>query len=44
MKISVTRPTSQNVEIETIFGFLKNQNMSASKIKSGVKSTLKILI
>jgi hypothetical protein len=37
-------PTSQNVEIDTVLGFLKNQNMSVSRIKSGVKSVLKILI
>jgi hypothetical protein len=40
----VIRPTSQNVEIDTAFGFLKNQNMSVSKIKSGVKSVLKMLM
>jgi hypothetical protein len=40
----VTRPISQNVVIDTAFGFLKNQNMSVSKIKSGVKSVLKILM
>jgi hypothetical protein len=38
------RPTSQNAEIDTAFGLLKNQNMSVSKIKSGVKSVLKILM
>jgi hypothetical protein len=40
----VISPTSQNVEIDTVLGFLKNQNMSVSRIKSGVKSVLKILI
>jgi hypothetical protein len=30
--------------MDTAFGFLKNQKISASKIKSGVKSVLKILI
>ena len=35
---------NQNNEIDTAFGFLKNQKISASKIKSGVKSILKILI
>jgi hypothetical protein len=44
MKISVTRPTNQNKEMDTAFGFLKNQNISVSRIKSGVKSALKILI
>jgi hypothetical protein len=44
IKISLMRPTNQNVEIDTAFGFLKNQNMSVSKIKSGFKSILKILI
>jgi hypothetical protein len=43
-KISLMKPTSQNVEMDTAFGFLKNQNMSVSRIKSGVKSVLKILI
>jgi hypothetical protein len=38
------RPTNQNKDMDTIFGFLKNQNMSTSKTKSGVKSVLKILI
>jgi hypothetical protein len=42
--MSFTRPTNQNVEMDKTFGFLKNQNMSVSKIKSGVKSVLKILI
>jgi hypothetical protein len=37
-------PTNQNVEIDTALGFLKNQNMRVSRIKSGVKSVLKILI
>jgi hypothetical protein len=37
-------PTNQNVEIDTVLGFLKNQNISVSRIKSGVKSVLKILI
>jgi hypothetical protein len=37
-------PTNQNEEIDTVLGFLKNQNISVSRIKSGVKSVLKILI
>jgi hypothetical protein len=44
IKTSVMSPTNQNVEIDTALGFLKNQNMRVSRIKSGVKSVLKILI
>jgi hypothetical protein len=43
INISTTRPITQNSEIETEAGLLKNQKISVSKIKSGVKSTLKIL-
>jgi hypothetical protein len=44
IKISVMSPTNQNDEIDTALGFLKNQNISVSRIKSGVKSVLKKLI
>jgi hypothetical protein len=43
INISTTRPINQNKEIETEAGLLKNQKISISKIKSGVKSTCKIL-
>jgi hypothetical protein len=44
IKISLIRPTNQNKDMDTAFGFLKNQKMRISKTKSGVKSVLKILI
>jgi hypothetical protein len=40
---STIRPINQNKEMLTKAGLLKNQKISVSKIKSGVKSILKIL-